>query len=99
MTIDLLLAIGLPVLQIPARKYDLLLQLFFRWRGLTWFPFAPQEYIVSGHRFDIYEDFGCAPATWNTHIAYVLVWSWPLILGVVSAIYGCELPSHSLPLR
>jgi len=99
MITDLLLAIGLPVLQMTLGKYDFLLWLFFRWRGLTWFPFAPSEYIVSGHRFNIYEDFGCGPATWNTHLAYVLVYFWPLILGVVSATYGCELPSHSLPLR
>jgi pheromone a factor receptor len=46
------------------------------------------EYIVAGHRFNIYEDYGCAPATWNTHLAYVLVWSWPLIIAVISAGYG-----------
>jgi len=46
------------------------------------------EYVVAGHRFNIYEDFGCAPATWNTPLAYVLVWSWPLIISVISAVYG-----------
>jgi len=46
------------------------------------------EYIVAGHRFNIYEDFGCGPATWNTPLAYVLVWSWPLAISVVSACYG-----------
>jgi len=36
MVIELLLAIGLPVLQIPVRKYDLLLWLLFsHQRGLT----------------------------------------------------------------
>lgn len=46
------------------------------------------EYIVAGHRFNIYEDYGCGPATWNTHLAYVLVHSWPLILAIISACYG-----------
>jgi pheromone a factor receptor len=46
------------------------------------------EYIVAGHRFNIIEDFGCLPATYNTPPAYVLVWSWPLILGIISACYG-----------
>jgi pheromone a factor receptor len=46
------------------------------------------EYIVAGHRFNIIEDFGCFPATWNTPLAYVLVWSWPVIIGIISACYG-----------
>ncbi|KAF9647221.1 pheromone receptor, partial [Thelephora ganbajun] len=64
MIVDLLITIGIPVLQIIL------------------------QYVVSGHRFNIYEDFGCGPATWNTHLAYVLVWSWPLIISLVSASYG-----------
>jgi pheromone a factor receptor len=64
MIVDLLITIGIPVLQMLA------------------------ELIVAGHRFNIYEDFGCGPATWTTHLAFVLVWSWPLILGVISAGYG-----------
>jgi pheromone a factor receptor len=64
MTTDLLITIGIPVLQMVL------------------------QYIVAGHRFNIYEDFGCAPATWNTHLAYVLVWSWPLIISIISAGYG-----------
>jgi pheromone a factor receptor len=46
------------------------------------------EYIVAGHRFNIYEDYGCAPATWDTHLSYILVWSWPLIIASISAGYG-----------
>jgi len=46
------------------------------------------EYIVAGHRFNIYEDYGCGPATWNTPLAYVLVHAWPLALALVSAVYG-----------
>jgi pheromone a factor receptor len=64
MIIDLLITIGIPVLQMIL------------------------EFIVSGHRFNIYENYGCGPATWNTPLAYVLVWFWPLIIALVSAIYG-----------
>jgi pheromone a factor receptor len=54
------------------------------------------EYIVAGHRFDIYEDYGCAVVTYNTPLAYVLFWSWPLIISVVSACYGGKFLSVSL---
>jgi len=46
------------------------------------------ELVVSGHRFNIFENYGCQPATWNTPLAYVLVWSWPVIIGLISATYG-----------
>ena len=50
------------------------------------------EYVVSGHRFDIYEDYGCGAATWGTPLAFVLVHSWPLIIGLISACYGGKVP-------
>ena len=56
-------------------------------------PLCAPELVASGHRFNIIEDFGCAPATYNTPLAYVLVWSWPLIISVVSAGYGGKFPS------
>lgn len=46
------------------------------------------EYIVAGHRFKIIEDFGCSVGTVITPLAFVLVFSWPLAIGVVSALYG-----------
>lgn len=46
------------------------------------------EYIVAGHRFNIFEDYGCRAATWNTPLAFVLVFSWPLIIALISACYG-----------
>ncbi|KAG2056536.1 STE3-domain-containing protein [Suillus hirtellus] len=45
------------------------------------------QYIVQGHRFNIFEDIGCYPATFNTPPAFVLVFTWPLILGCISAYY------------
>lgn len=45
------------------------------------------QYIVQGHRFNILEEIGCYPATFNTPPAYVLVFAWPLALGCISAYY------------
>lgn len=39
------------------------------------------------------------PATWNTHLTYVLVWSWPLAIAAVSAVYGCKFASAFPPFR
>ncbi|KAH8114836.1 pheromone A receptor-domain-containing protein [Phellopilus nigrolimitatus] len=39
------------------------------------------------HRFDIFEDIGCFPATFNVWLAYPLSATWPIIIGLVSAIY------------
>jgi pheromone a factor receptor len=48
------------------------------------------QYVVEGHRFTIFEDIGCFPDTYNTYLAYPLVWAWPLTIGVVSAVYCSE---------
>ncbi|KAI5119268.1 hypothetical protein M0805_007270 [Coniferiporia weirii] len=44
-------------------------------------------YFVQGHRFNIFEQIGCFPATFNTPPAYPLVWMWPLLLGSISSVY------------
>ncbi|KZV72325.1 STE3-domain-containing protein [Peniophora sp. CONT] len=45
------------------------------------------HYIVQGHRYDIYEDAGCEPVTYNTPAAFVLVYMWPLISGLFGAFF------------
>lgn len=45
------------------------------------------DFIVAGHRFDIYEDIGCWPATVNVWLTYPLVLCWPLVIGLISAVY------------
>ncbi|KAJ7585914.1 fungal pheromone STE3G-protein-coupled receptor [Mycena floridula] len=45
------------------------------------------QYIVEGHRFDIYEDIGCYPATYNTLPTYFLTSMWPIVIGLISATY------------
>ncbi|TFY56929.1 hypothetical protein EVJ58_g7331 [Rhodofomes roseus] len=44
-------------------------------------------FIVQGHRFNIYEEIGCYPSIYNAIAAYFLVNSWPVALGVGSAVY------------
>ncbi|TDL15312.1 fungal pheromone STE3G-protein-coupled receptor [Rickenella mellea] len=40
------------------------------------------------HRYDLIEDIGCYPATYNVWLAYVLSASWPVIIGFVTAVYS-----------
>jgi len=46
------------------------------------------QYIVQGHRFDIIEDVGCRPFTYNTPLAYPLVIFPPLVIGLISGVYS-----------
>ncbi|KAF9484476.1 fungal pheromone STE3G-protein-coupled receptor [Pholiota conissans] len=45
-------------------------------------------YIVQGHRFNIFEEVGCYPATYNTPPAYLLVWMLPIPIGLASGTYA-----------
>ncbi|KAG6839829.1 hypothetical protein C0991_011256 [Blastosporella zonata] len=46
------------------------------------------QYIVQGHRFNIYEDVGCMPAIYNTTLAVAISLTPPVIIGCVSAVYS-----------
>ncbi|KDR75399.1 hypothetical protein GALMADRAFT_69383 [Galerina marginata CBS 339.88] len=46
------------------------------------------HYIVQGHRYDIFEDVGCYPFTYNTPPAYFLVYMVPLPIGLLSGTYS-----------
>jgi len=50
--------------------------------------FMVLQYIPQGHRFDIWEDIGCYPFTYNTPVALVLVSIPPIIIGLISGVYG-----------
>ena len=52
------------------------------------------EYIVQGHRYNIFEDIGCFPFTYNTWPAYVIVVCPPLAIGCVSAFYAISSIIH-----
>ncbi|KAJ3811579.1 pheromone receptor [Lentinula aff. lateritia] len=46
------------------------------------------DIIVQGHRFDIFEQYGCSPTTYNTIPAYFLFYMWPILIGLVSLVYS-----------
>ena len=84
MIINLFITVGIPVLVMGLGKYDF----FFSMNFTQPYFLRAQEYIAAGHRFDIFEDYGCTPAIYNTSVALVLLNSWPLAIGLLSASYG-----------
>ncbi|KAG8724882.1 a-factor receptor [Ceratobasidium sp. 395] len=46
------------------------------------------HYIVQDHRFDILEDYGCWPVTYNTLLSVPLVLFWPVGISTTSLIYA-----------
>ncbi|KAJ7164153.1 STE3-domain-containing protein [Mycena filopes] len=47
----------------------------------------PLQYIVQGHRYNIFEDIGCLGETFETPVAIVLFHLPPLLVGCISAVY------------
>ncbi|KAG5220284.1 a-factor receptor [Salix suchowensis] len=45
------------------------------------------QYIPQGHRFNVFEDLGCYPFTYNTPVAFVLVYCPPVLIGCISGYY------------
>lgn len=81
--IDLAIGVGIPLLQVVFRE-SCVVYLYRRIAGTD----APSsEYIVSGHRFDIYEGIGCSAFTYNTPLAYPFSLLWPLVIALISACY------------
>ncbi|KDQ23627.1 hypothetical protein PLEOSDRAFT_1048633 [Pleurotus ostreatus PC15] len=56
------------------------------------------QIIVQGHRYDIWEDVGCLPRTFNTPPAYPLTFLWPLVIALISAVY-CILTLRAFMIR
>jgi len=46
------------------------------------------QYVYQGHRFDIYEDIGCAPSIYYVWPAYPLFYIQPIIIGLISGTYA-----------
>ncbi|GLB44318.1 putative pheromone [Lyophyllum shimeji] len=60
--------------------------------------FIAVQYVVQGHRFDIFEGIGCYPVVYNTPISYPLSAMWPIVIGLISATY-CVLSLRSFARR
>lgn len=56
------------------------------------------QVVVQGHRFDVFEEVGCFPTNYPTPLAFVLVYTWPTIIGLISAVY-CILTIRQLAKR
>ncbi|CDO68081.1 hypothetical protein BN946_scf184788.g12 [Trametes cinnabarina] len=44
-------------------------------------------WVYQGHRFDILEGVGCTEEFPNSFLAYLLYFTWPIVIGLVSATY------------
>ncbi|KJA26520.1 hypothetical protein HYPSUDRAFT_36232 [Hypholoma sublateritium FD-334 SS-4] len=60
--------------------------------------FIALQYVVQGHRFNIFEDIGCYPAIYNTLPAYFLSSMWPIVIGLISSVY-CVLSLRAFAAR
>nr|QPG55753.1 pheromone receptor [Auricularia cornea] len=49
--------------------------------------FMAVHYTMQGHRYDIIENYGCWPTTYNTAPAYVLVFAPPIAVCCISLVY------------
>ncbi|KAJ7034233.1 fungal pheromone STE3G-protein-coupled receptor [Mycena alexandri] len=56
------------------------------------------QYIVQGHRFNIFEDIGCYPDIYNALPAYFISSMWPVVIGLISAVY-CVLSLRAFSAR
>ncbi|KAK0219082.1 pheromone receptor Rcb2 B44 [Armillaria fumosa] len=89
--IDSLFCVLLPVIFTALREsFLLMLDLSESYRSKCRYV----EYVVQGHRFNIYGDFGPFPALYNTALLYILNCIWPVLLGLISAVY-CVLSLRS----
>ena len=81
---DCAIALGIPFVEQFACMSHLppvIFQILTRW----------EDYIVEGHRFDILEDIGCYPTVYNTPVGFFFVFVWPIVIGLISGVYGCTL--------
>ena len=81
---DLLIGIGIPLLQIVSRTCS------YSSSPARWLRGYLIEYVVSGHRFNLLEDFGPFPATVAMYPSIPMVFLWPLLIGIVSLYYCSE---------
>ncbi|KAF8491683.1 pheromone A receptor-domain-containing protein, partial [Russula emetica] len=45
------------------------------------------QYVVSGNRYDIFEDYGPSFSMWRTPLAFVFFSAWPVAIGSISLFY------------
>ncbi|KAJ7088321.1 GPCR fungal pheromone mating factor, partial [Mycena epipterygia] len=55
--------------------------------GLFPLLYIAAQYIVKGHCFNVFEDIGCYPDLYNSLPTYFISSMWPLLIGLISAVY------------
>jgi len=70
------------------KKIALWIDIFF---GLI-FPVIVMaaSYVVQDHRFNVFEGVGCQFPEWQSVASICIVHIWPVVLSLVSAIYGSK---------
>ena len=81
---DLLIGVGIPILQIISRECALLFTVNGCLQELN------PEYIVSTNRYNIFEDFGPAFSSAVSPLTLILFNAWPVAIGIVSLFYCGE---------
>jgi pheromone a factor receptor len=84
---DLLICIGLPILQMCVRECTLAVHL-----STGCLQGCDPEYVVSTNRYNIFEDFGPYHATALMPPSFFLFNAWPVAIGTVSLFYCGECP-------
>ena len=51
------------------------------------------DYIVQGHRFDLFEDFGCYPSVYFSVASILLIYVPPLVMSLTTFMFAGELVS------
>lgn len=91
--IDTLICVLFPIVQMVLGTYS---------GSCLFMPLKSRvAYIVQGHRFDIFEQVGCYPNIVSMLPSFFLVIMWPILIGIISAIYcgrSVFLPFISPPL-
>ncbi|TEB23050.1 STE3-domain-containing protein [Coprinellus micaceus] len=67
-----------------SKRRKLFLELGFCW--ILPMIYMVLHYVVQGHRYDIVEDFGCRPTTYNSVASIFLIWVPPMLCVVVTLI-------------
>lgn len=83
--IDLSIGLGIPLAQVIACSCFAMDSGHGRLYSSSFTDTIPQ-----GHRYDIYEDIGCVPTVYNTPLAVVMFYIWPIVIGLISAVYCGE---------
>jgi len=47
------------------------------------------EYCIASEDYAILEDVGCTVFIYNSVLSFVLMYCWPIIIGIIAFIYGC----------